>query len=129
MVSDVVEFQAVSPIGNSDPRNLPVRDLEAALPFYQEILGFTVIARTDHPQRSATLYRDAVTLALVENGGDPEQASCYIAVSNVEGARAELDERHLDISPIRVDQYGGQAYRVFFLRVPDGLCYCIGQKA
>lgn len=129
MVGDVVAFQAVSPIGNSDPRNLPVRDLEAALPFYQETLGFTVVARTDHPHQGATLRRDAVTLGLVENGGDPQQASCYIAVSDVEGARAELNERRLDISPIRVDQYGGQAYRVFFLRAPDGLCYCLGEQA
>lgn len=128
MVS-VVEFQAVAPIGDSDPRSLPVRDLEAALPFYQEALGFTVLARADQPHRSATLCRDAVTLALAENGGEPEQASVYIAVSSVDGAHAEFEERHLDISPVRDDRYGGQAYRVFFLRAPDGLCYCLGQQA
>jgi hypothetical protein len=32
-----------------DPMNLPVRDLAAALPFYETVLGFRLLARTDSP--------------------------------------------------------------------------------
>lgn len=121
-------FHAIFPIGASDPADLPVRDLAAAVPFYERALGFAVVERRSHPAPAAVLRRDQVTLTLAENGGDPEQASCYIAVSDVDQAYAECRERGLDLSPIRLDQHGGTPYRVFFLRAPDGLCYCLGQQ-
>ena len=38
--------------------NLPVGDLAAAVPFYERVLGFRVVSRTDTPLNSAVLARD-----------------------------------------------------------------------
>lgn len=121
-------YQSVHPIGDTDPNNLPVGDLEAALPYYVENLGFTVESRTTEPHPAAVIARDGIRMRLAENGGDPEQASCYLAVSDVDAALAELTGKGLDLSAIRLDQHAGKSYRVFFVRAPDGLCYCLGQQ-
>jgi lactoylglutathione lyase len=121
-------YQSVHPIGDTDPNNLPVGDLKAALPYYVEKLGFTVESRSTEPHPAAVIARNGVRMRLAENGGDPGQASCYIAVSDVDQAFAELSGQDLDMSALRVDQHGGKSYRVFFVRAPDGLCYCLGQQ-
>ena len=38
-----------------DNMNLPVQDVEGVLPFYETVLGFRVLARSDQPHRSAVL--------------------------------------------------------------------------
>ena len=43
-----------------DNMNLPVPDLAAALPFYQDVLGFHVVSRSDTPHHSANLARDQI---------------------------------------------------------------------
>ena len=121
-------YKSVYPIGDSDPGNLPVANVTQAAAYYQDNLGFALIAQVETPVRAITLRRDGVTLTLAENGGDPTQASCYIETSDIDAARAELDGKGLDISPLRDDTHGDNAYRVFFVRAPDGLCYCLGQK-
>jgi catechol 2,3-dioxygenase-like lactoylglutathione lyase family enzyme len=120
-------YQGVYPIGDTDPNNLPVHDLDAVLAYYVD-LGFTVETRTAQPHPSARLRRDQVIIGLAQNGGDPEQASCYMEVSDVEAAHAELLNRDLGPTEIRTDQHDGATYRVFFVRDPDGLCYCLGQQ-
>ena len=50
---------------------LPVQDLAAALPFYETVLGFRVLSRSDTPYDSAVLVRDEVQIGLAESGGDP----------------------------------------------------------
>jgi predicted enzyme related to lactoylglutathione lyase len=122
-----ISYKAIFPIGDSDPNDMPVRDLEQALPFYEAAMGFTVRSRGDSP-RSAVIARDQVEMRLAENGGEPEQASCYMSVSDVDAAFQELWERGAKPSQIRVDEHGGKKYRVFFVRAPDGLCYCLGQQ-
>src|SRR5918992_4397992 len=67
-----------------DKMNLPVRDLAAALPFYETVLGFRVISRSDTPHKSAVLARDQVQIRLAENGGDSSQDGCAFHVTNVE---------------------------------------------
>jgi hypothetical protein len=121
-------YNAVSPIGETDPKNLPVPDLESALPFYEQALGFTVRSRSRSPYPSAVIVRDGVEMLLAENGGDPEQASCYISVSDVDLAYRELWDRGVNPTDIRTDNHAGKKYRVFFVRAPDGLCYCLGQQ-
>ena len=124
------EFQAVGPIGASNPHAMPVRDVDTAIPFYQEQLGFTLRSVSSEAPRTAILSRDLVTLGLSENGEDPEQASCYLNVRDVDAIWAEFRAKGLDVSsepgPMAHD---GKHYRVFFLRDPDGLCYCISQPA
>lgn len=121
-------YLAVFPIGDTDPANLPVPHVESVLPFYTERLGFAVVAREESPVRRVLIRRDEITLGLAETGGDPEQASCYLSVSDVEAARAEAEAAGLQPSPLRVDDHGGARYRVFFLKDEAGLCYCLGQQ-
>jgi lactoylglutathione lyase len=116
------------PIGSAPPTALPVPDVDCALPFYLDRLGFTLKSRSDGPPRSATVVRDQVELGLVENGGDPEQESAYIEVSDVDAAREELAGRGLDVTTLRTDHHGGNTYRVFFVKDDVGLCYCLGTK-
>lgn len=124
-----VRYERVAPIGDTDPENLPVPDIDAVLPWYTQQFGFRLDERLDTPVARVTLVRDGVRIGLAENGGDPEQASCYIAVNDVEAARAELEAAGMAPTPIRDDQYGGHRYRVFFVRDGAGLCYCLGCKA
>ena len=121
-------FQTASPY-LADALNLPVADLEAALPFYETVMGFRVLSRQTAPCRSAVLGRDAVQIGLAENNGDPAQEGCFFQVDDVEAAFAELKANGLgrDKADFRVDQQGGASYRVFFIIAPDGLCYCLGE--
>ena len=42
--------------------NLPVADVETALPFYETVLGFHVLSRSDSPHDSALLGRDRIQM-------------------------------------------------------------------
>jgi predicted enzyme related to lactoylglutathione lyase len=123
-----LEYLAIYPIGNSDPLDMPVADIDKAAPFYEQNMRFTIAKKSGASPRSVTLVRDRVTLRLAENGRDPHQASCYMEVSDVDSAYADLKARCPDISEVRPMDHGGNSYRAFFVRDPDGLCYCIGQK-
>ncbi len=113
-----------------DAMNLPVANVEAALPFYETVMGFQVIARHDAPHRTAILSRDEIQIGLAENGGDPSQDGCFFAVDNVEAAFAELQANGLGkaAADFRLDQHGETVWKVFFVIAPDGLCYCLGER-
>jgi lactoylglutathione lyase len=128
MDNNSYRFLGIFPIGDSDPLHLPVRDLEYSLSYYEQSLGFIILSRQETPYKEALLQRDQVTMGLAENGGNPEDHSCYLSVSTLDGLFLELQNRQLDVSPIRLDVHEGQTHRVFFLRAPDGLCFCFGQK-
>ena len=66
-----------------DNMHLPVRDLAAAVPFYESVLGFRVLSRSDTPHNSAVLARDEVQIGLAENGGDPTQDGCAFHVKDL----------------------------------------------
>jgi catechol 2,3-dioxygenase-like lactoylglutathione lyase family enzyme len=128
-MSSAPEFKAVFPIGDTDPQDMPVTDVDQAVRYYEQRMGFRLQSRAEAPVRSAVMTRGQVTLRFAENGGDAEQASCYLSVSDVDLAREELTGRGAEVSPIRTDQHDGKAYRVFFVRDDQGLCYCIGAPA
>lgn len=112
-----------------DSMHLPVDDLETALPFYEQVLGFKVVSRPDTPYKSAIIIRDSVHLGLVENGGDPTQDGCFFEVDNVVNALAELKANGLaQTDEFSVQQHGSVTWKVFFVVAPDGLCYCYGQR-
>ena len=113
-----------------DEMNLPVENLEAAIPFYETIMGFQVISRTDEPHKSAVLARDDIQIGLAENGGDPTQDGCFFEVDNAEAAFDELKSNGLakKEADFRIDKHGATTFRVFFVVAPDGLCYCLGEK-
>lgn len=113
-----------------DKMNLPVRDLAAALPFYETVLGFQVVSRTDAPHRSAVLTRDDVRIGLAENGGDPSQDGCAFHVRGLESLFEEFRSNGLqkEQRDFDVEHQDGIAWKVFYVVAPDGLCYWFGER-
>jgi lactoylglutathione lyase len=113
-----------------DALNLPVVDLEAAIPFYETVMGFHLVSQADSPHKHAVLARDEIQIGLGENGGDPTQDGCFFEVDNAEAAFAELRSNGLDRDEagFRFDKYGDKSFKVFFVVAPDGLCYCLGER-
>ena len=113
-----------------DKMNLPVESVDAAIPFYETIMRFRVVSRSDSPHRSAVLGRDDIQIGLAENGADPTQDGCFFEVDNAEAAFAELKANGLEREDagFRIDRYGAKTYKVFFVVAPDGLCYCLGER-
>ena len=122
-------FKSVTPYADN-ALNLPVADVEAAIPFYETVMGFRVASRTDSPLKSVILTRDDIHIGLAENGGDPAQEGCFIEVDSADLAFQELRFNGLDRdeAEFRVDLQGERAYKVFFVIAPDGLCYCLGER-
>lgn len=120
-------FKRASPYAD-DAMNLPVKDVDTAVSFYETIMGFTVASRSDDPVKSVTLTRDDVQIAICENGGDPSREGCFFEVDDVEAAFADLQANGFQCqADFRTEKHGDAMYRLFFVVAPDGLCYCIGE--
>ena len=113
-----------------DALNLPVKDVAAAIPFYETVLGFRVVSRAETPHKSAVLGRDHVQIRLAETGGDPTQDGCAFHVTSVEALAAEFKSGGLEkeISSFNIEQHGDASFRVFYVVAPDGLCYWFGER-
>lgn len=125
-MSGRVFFSGVYPIGATDVNELPVKHLGSAIGYYTCVLGFSAVSREE---KRAVLRRDEARIGLAENGQDPEQASCYFDVSDVEALRRELETKGIEPTAIRLDEHEGKQYRVCFAREPYGVCFCFGQPA
>ena len=121
-------FKAVWPY-QDDEMNLPVPNVEEAIPFYEKIMGFKVESRSASPHNSAILSRDNIKIGLAENGGDPTQDGCVFTVDSVEAAYSELKENGLEQKAVdfRIDEHNGKRFKVFFVVAPDGLCFCLSE--
>ena len=122
-MADSVGFTGAFPIGDTDVQNLPVKTLGPAIGYYTRVLGFTVVEKTD---RAATLRRGDAQIGLAVNGKDPDQASCYFAVSDVAALRDELSRAGIEPSAIRREEHGGRQLLIFFAQEPYGVCFCFG---
>jgi lactoylglutathione lyase len=113
-----------------DAMNLPVRDLPATLPFYERVLGFRVVSRSNVPPNAAVLARDHVRIGLAENGGDPSQDGCAFHVSGLESLFAEFKANGLQKETANFDteQHDDAVWKVFYVVAPDGLCYWFGER-
>ena len=113
-----------------DEMNLPVANVDEAIPFYENVMGFRVASRADAPHRSVVLMRDEIKIGLAENGGDPTQDGCFFEVDNAESAFTELKGNGLQkqAADFRIDEHGDKRFKVFFVIAPDGLCYCLGER-
>jgi lactoylglutathione lyase len=121
------QFEGAYPISGEDLAALPVKAIGPAVAFYRTVLGFTVVASDE---ATATVQRDDARLGLVRKADHkPEEAgSCAFGVADLDAMRQELDGRGLDLGAIRIDEWGGKRYRVFFLReAENGYCYCFTQ--
>jgi hypothetical protein len=121
-----VHFKAVYPIGATDTQALPVKEIGPAVGYYTQVLGFSVVAKGGG---TVLLKRGDVQIGLAVNGADPEQASCYFAVSDVDALHRELDAKGIEPSEIGVQEHEGRRYRVFFAKEPYGVCFCFGRPA
>ena len=122
-------FMTASPYAD-DAMNLPVQNVDAAIPYYEKVFGFRVVSRQDAPRKSVILARDDIQIGLAENGGDPTQEGCFFEVDDVETAFAELRSNGLEKEEagFRIDRHGDTSWIVFFVVAPDGLCYCLGER-
>lgn len=113
-----------------DSMNLPVSSLAEAVPFYERVLGFRVVSRSDEPHRTAVLARDEVRIGLAENGGDATQDGCAFHVKDVEGLLAEFNANGLNkqLSQFDTEEHDGTLWKVFYVVAPDGLCYWFGER-
>lgn len=113
-----------------DSMNLPVSSLAEAVPFYERVLGFRVVSRSDEPHRTAVLARDEVRIGLAENGGDATQDGCAFHVKDVEGLLAEFNKNGLNkqLSQFDTEEHDGTLWKVFYVVAPDGLCYWFGER-
>jgi catechol 2,3-dioxygenase-like lactoylglutathione lyase family enzyme len=110
---------------------LPVADLEAAIPFYETVMGFRVVSRSDSPHKSAVLGRDGIQIGLAQNGGDSTQDGCAFQVASVEAAFAELKANGLkkEDPAFGIERRpDGTSWKVFYVVAPDGLCYWLGER-
>ena len=117
-----MKFKRVAPYAD-DALNLPVPNVDEAVPYYVKNYGFKLASRNEDPYRRAILERDDIRIGLAENGGDPSQEGCYFEVDDVEGAFREIKGREPSGKDIELQK--GQ--RVFFDISPDGLCFMFGQ--
>ena len=65
-------FMTAAPYAD-DAMNLPVQDVDKAIPYYEKLFGFRVMSRQEAPHKSVILARDDIQIGLAENGGDPTQ--------------------------------------------------------
>ena len=93
-----------------------VRDLAAALPYYRDILGFTVTFAFGTPEYYACLCRDDVALHLIATTATQRaigQSSLCIFTTNADAIHAELTARGARISvPIADRAYGMRDFNV-----------------
>ena len=120
-------FQRAAPYAD-DAMNLPVRDVNAAIPYYERTFGFRVVSRQEAPHRSVVLALDHIQIGLAENGGDSTQEGCFFEVDDIEAAFEEINGTRPSGAAIKTDVVNGVPYRVFFAVAPDGLCYMIAER-
>lgn len=119
-------FKSVHPIGDTDTDALPVKEIGPAVAYYTQVLGFSLVERQG---TSAVLRRDGAQIGLAVNGRDPEQASCYFPVSDLDALWNELASKGAEPGIIDEQVYGGKPFRVFFAKEPYGVCFCFTQPA
>jgi len=112
-----------------DALDLPVKDVESAIQYYERVFGFKVVSRRASPHAGVILARDVVQIGLCENGGDPTQEGCFFEVDDVEAAQSEIKDASGSPCVIDMQKINGNSYRAFFVVAPDGLCYMVAQPA
>ena len=116
-----VFFKATGPIGGTDINALPVKEIGPAVGYYTQCLGFRLVSKN---ATTARLKRDDVEIGLAVNGRDPEQASCWFSVGDVDALRREYDAKGIGPGVIDEQEFGGMPLRVFFAKEPFGVCFC-----
>lgn len=104
---------------------LPVQDVEAALGFYLDSLGFSLGWKWGTPLTHANVCRDTISVDLVRvppaNAGT---AMAYVQVARIDAYNAELKARGAPVSAIGNRDYGMRDFEVVD---PDGNRLAFGE--
>src|SRR5262245_29667035 len=120
----MARLKAVCPISDEDTKALPVKDLGAAIAFYETVLGFSVVSRDSS---TAVLTRDQVRIGLIwKVDHEPGKAgSLAFEVDELEEMHHELQASGGDPGEFGIDEWGGKQHRTFFMREDkNGYCFC-----
>jgi catechol 2,3-dioxygenase-like lactoylglutathione lyase family enzyme len=112
------KFEAVTP-------RIPVADVEQALSFYMESLGFQLAWKWGNPPTHASVCRDSISLDLIAS--PPERrgtAMAYVQLSGVDAYFSELKSRQADSSEVGDRPYGMRDFEVVD---PDGNRLAFGE--
>lgn len=102
----VTKFAAVTP-------RLPVSDVETALAFYVDKLGFALGWKWGSPLTHANVCRDAIALDLIASAADRRGTGmAYVQVSGVDAYFSELKGRNVASSDIGNRPYGMRDFEV-----------------
>ena len=123
-MTDKVFFQKAGAIGKTDLLALPVKEIGPAVGYYTQCLGFTLVSKDGS---TATLRRDEVSIGLAVNGRDPEQASCWFSVGDVDALWREYEAKGIGPGVVDEQVFDGKPFRVFFAKEPFGVCFCFTQ--
>src|SRR4051812_28270492 len=96
-----------------DAMNLPVANVDAAVPFYEETFGFRAVSSFAEPHKRAILARDKIQIGLAENGGDPTQEGCFFEVDDVDAAFAEIRSHKPNVSEPEMQKVNGESFKAF----------------
>ncbi|HEY4341747.1 MAG TPA: glyoxalase superfamily protein [Steroidobacteraceae bacterium] len=99
-------FEAITP-------RLPVCDVEQALTFYIDQLGFTLGWRWGDPLTHANVCRDLIAVDLIASpAGRTGTAMAYIQIRGVDAYFAELKGRNVELSELADRSYGMRDFEV-----------------
>lgn len=112
------KFEAVTP-------RLPVTDVEKALAFYVEQLGFELGWKWGDPTTHGNVCRDSISLDLISMPeGRRGTAMAYVQLSGVDAYFSELKARKLDLHEPGDRSYGMRDFEVVD---PDGNRLAFGE--
>jgi catechol 2,3-dioxygenase-like lactoylglutathione lyase family enzyme len=120
----MAHLKDVYPVSDEDPEALPVRDLAAAIEFYEAVLGFSPVSRE---ASTAVLTRDEVRIGLIWKADhEPGKAgSLAFHVDDLEEMHHELQATGGNPGAFGIDEWNGRQHRTFFMREDkNGYCYC-----
>src|SRR5437762_13302904 len=106
------KFKRAAPYA-ADAMNLPVADVDAAIPYDEKTSGFHVVPRSDKPHKSVVLARDDIQIGLAENVGDPTTVGCAFEVDNLVSAFEAIKAKPATDSDFRDDELGQTGSRAF----------------
>ena len=103
---EVTNFEAVTP-------RLPVSDVEKALAFYVDKLGFTLGWKWGSPLTHANVCRDSIALDLIASPAERQgTAMAYVQLRGVDAYFSELQGRSVQLSDIGNRAYGMRDFEV-----------------
>jgi catechol 2,3-dioxygenase-like lactoylglutathione lyase family enzyme len=98
-------FESVTP-------RLPVADMEAALSYYCDELGFQIGWKWGNPLTHANVYRDAISLDLIATPSERSPALAYIQLSGVDAYLRELEGRKVEVGNLGDRPYGMRDFEI-----------------